>query len=59
LLTLPFGSRGDILEDLLLQGEIGDKPAQAGVLPFQILQALGPLDLQAALLFRSTEVALL
>ncbi|MEZ0168056.1 hypothetical protein AB8841_05185 [Microvirga sp. TS319] len=41
--------RDRLLEDLLLQEKVSHEPAQAGVLPPQILQAVGLLDLTAAL----------
>jgi hypothetical protein len=52
-------SRGHILKDLRLEGEIGHEPAQTCILPLKILQAPSLLDLQAAILLAPAIVTLL
>jgi len=50
---------GDILQDLLLERQIGDQPFQPGVLPLELLEPLSLLDLEAAILVAPAIVALL
>jgi hypothetical protein len=41
---------GDLLEQLLVQGQLGDEALQPGVLGLQLLEALGVVLLEAAVL---------
>jgi len=41
---------GDLLEHLLVQGQLGDEALEAGVLGLQLLEALGLVLLEAAVL---------
>lgn len=50
LLALPFGSRSRLLQDELLKGQIGDRPAEALVLGLQGLQPLDLIALQATVI---------
>lgn len=56
MLDKPLGKL-DSLTRLVMQREIGDKAAQAGVLP--LLQTLGLLDVEPAVLFAPPVVGLL
>src|SRR5918993_182916 len=56
---LNYVSRGDILQDLLLQREIRYKATQAGVLALQILQPLGLLDGHPSVLLAPAVITLL
>jgi hypothetical protein len=41
---------GDLLEHLLVQGQLGDEALEAGVLGLQLFEALGLVGLEAAVL---------
>jgi hypothetical protein len=47
-------SRGDVLQDLLLQGELGHQPLQPRILALKVFQPFGLLKLAPLLTARTT-----
>ena len=59
LAALAFGSRGNILENLLLKRQIGDKAFQASILTLQVFHSPGLVDFKTAVFLSPPIVTLL